>query len=200
MMRTGLTTLWIIALIGAIPPAALAAQSPKRLSGSDVSPGVWGVLVVPDAPGPHPGVVVLPGAGGWHPWYAEVAQALADSGFVTLALDYYAETGGAAIRSDEELRAWPRGRQRSGTRCIASQRCPPSPAGPWAWSDTRAARSWRSRHHHLAGPETGVPVIRPAELRFYTIENGDPQWPGGRRLPQWTVGHATHSIDATRLL
>jgi carboxymethylenebutenolidase len=39
--------------------------------------------------------------------YADAAKALADSGFVTLALDYYAETGGAAVGSDEKLRKWP---------------------------------------------------------------------------------------------
>jgi carboxymethylenebutenolidase len=107
LIRTRLIKLWIIALIGAIAPSALAAQSPERLSGPDVSPGVWGVLAVPHAPGPHPALVVLPGAGGWHPWYGRVARALADSGFVTLALDYYAETGGAAIRSDDKLQKWP---------------------------------------------------------------------------------------------
>ena len=84
-----------------------AAQSPERLSATDVSPPVWGVLEVPQGPGPHPGVVILPGAAGWRPLYAEVAKAFADSGFVTLALDYYAETGGAAIGSDEKLRKWP---------------------------------------------------------------------------------------------
>lgn len=84
-----------------------AAQRPERLSGADVSPAVWGVLEVPQAAGPHPGVLVLPGAAGWRPWYAEVASALADSGFVTLALDYYAETGGAAVGSDEKLGKWP---------------------------------------------------------------------------------------------
>lgn len=107
MIRARLVRPLVIALMGTAVPSALAAQSPKRLSGADVSPGVWGVLAVPEAPGPHPALVVLPGAGGWHPWYAQVARALADSGFVTLALDYYAETGGAAIRSDEKLRKWP---------------------------------------------------------------------------------------------
>ncbi len=107
MMRATLGQLWTIALLGAIAPSALAAQRPERLSGADVSPGVWGVLAVPDAPGPHPAVVLLPGAGGWHGWYAQVARTLADSGFVTLALDYTAETGGAPIRSGEKLRKWP---------------------------------------------------------------------------------------------
>jgi carboxymethylenebutenolidase len=107
MIRKRLVELGILALVSATAPSALAQQSPERLSGSHVSPAVWGVLAVPRAPGPHPAVVVLPGAGGWHSWYPEVAQALADSGFVTLALDYYAETGGAAIGSDEKLRKWP---------------------------------------------------------------------------------------------
>jgi dienelactone hydrolase len=84
-----------------------AAQDPERLSPSDVAPAVWGVIEMPRGAGPHPGVILLHGSAGWRPMYADVARALADSGFVTLALDYHAETGGAAIGSDEKLRKWP---------------------------------------------------------------------------------------------
>ena len=69
------------------------AQEPKLLSGPGISPSVWGVLEVPSTPGPHPGVVILHGSAGWRPAYAEYARGLADSGFVALAINYYAETG-----------------------------------------------------------------------------------------------------------
>jgi dienelactone hydrolase len=88
-------------------PGAGAAQEPERLSGPDVAPAVWGVLKTPGTPGPHAGVIILPGAGGWRPIYVVLAGILADSGFVALALDYYAETGPAAIRSAEKLQKWP---------------------------------------------------------------------------------------------
>jgi dienelactone hydrolase len=69
------------------------AQEPKLLSGPGISPSVWGVLELPSTPGPHPGVVILHGSAGWRPAYAEYAKGLADSGFVALAINYYAETG-----------------------------------------------------------------------------------------------------------
>ena len=64
------------------------------------------MLTVPASPGPHPGVILLPGSGGWRPGYATFAKALADSGFVTLAMDYYGETGRGDTRA-EEIRHWP---------------------------------------------------------------------------------------------
>lgn len=68
-------------------------QEPQRLSGPDISPAVWGVLELPHAPGPHAGVIILHGSFGWRPTYAQFARALADSGFVALAINYFAETG-----------------------------------------------------------------------------------------------------------
>lgn len=88
-------------------PLSLLGQTPQRLSDPDVSPAVWGVLEKPSAPGPHPGVILLHGASGWRPMYAQYAKSLADSGFITLALDYYSETGPAAVGSEEKLRKWP---------------------------------------------------------------------------------------------
>ena len=85
---------------------AAVAQDPVRLSVSDVAPAVWGVVETPLEAGSHPGVILLHGSAGWQPMYAAIARALADSGFVTLALDYYAESGGAPIGSDEKLRKW----------------------------------------------------------------------------------------------
>jgi carboxymethylenebutenolidase len=69
-------------------------------------PEVWGILAVPAAPGPHPGVILLPGSAGWRPGYARFAKAFADSGFVALAIDYYAETGRGASQA-EEIGNWP---------------------------------------------------------------------------------------------
>ncbi|MGD2154370.1 MAG: dienelactone hydrolase family protein [Gemmatimonadales bacterium] len=103
-MRLTVVGLMTCMLLRAVPGDC---QEPERLSGPGVSPAVWGVLETPEAPGPHPGVVLLPGAAGWRPAYAEAARVLADSGFVTLALDYYAETGSAGAGSEEKLRKWP---------------------------------------------------------------------------------------------
>jgi carboxymethylenebutenolidase len=71
-----------------------------------VSPAVWGVLELPRTPGPHSGVVLLPGSAGWRPDYAGIARTFADSGFVALAIDYYAGTGRGSSREDA-LRKWP---------------------------------------------------------------------------------------------
>ncbi len=70
-----------------------AAQQPMRLSDPGVSPAVVGVLEEPRSSGVRPSVVLLPGSSGWRPAYAQLARVFADSGFVALALDYYAETG-----------------------------------------------------------------------------------------------------------
>lgn len=77
-----------------------------RLTAADESPAVFGVLQVPRTPGPHPAVVLLPGSGGWRPAYARFARAFADSGFVALALDYYAKAGRGRTQA-EEMQHWP---------------------------------------------------------------------------------------------
>ena len=91
-------------------PLVLAActrtPSPRLLTDARVTPAVWGVLEVPTSPGPHPGVILLPGSGGWRPDYLRFAKAFADSGFVALAIDYYAVTGRGDTRV-EEIRNWP---------------------------------------------------------------------------------------------
>jgi carboxymethylenebutenolidase len=50
-------------------------------------------------------VVLLPGSFGWRPDYARFARTFADSGFVALAIDYYAEAGPGAS-SAEVSRNW----------------------------------------------------------------------------------------------
>jgi len=93
----------------AVPLAVVACAqvpSPHRLTGPDITPAVWGILEVPSTPGPHAAVVLLPGSYGWRPDYARFARRFADSGFVALALDYYAESGRGASPADES-RNWP---------------------------------------------------------------------------------------------
>ena len=86
--------------------ACNSGSSPRLLTDAAVTPGVWGVLFVPAEPGPHPGVVLVPGSGGWRSGYTQFAKAFADSGFVALAIDYYAVTGRGETRA-EEVRNWP---------------------------------------------------------------------------------------------
>ena len=68
-------------------------QEPQLLTKPGLLPELYGVLEKPDAPGTHPAVVILYGHQGWRPIYANIAKDLADSGFVALALDYYAYQG-----------------------------------------------------------------------------------------------------------
>ena len=82
------------------------AQLPALLSSDTLSPRVYGFLAAPAGPGPHPGVILLHGSAGWRPAYAEYARMLADSGFVALALDYYAETGLDTLPA-QAVRFWP---------------------------------------------------------------------------------------------
>jgi len=74
---------------------------------AELGPGVWGVLEFPHDQGPHPGVVLLHGAVGWRPDLVDLAKFLADSGFVALAIDYYAERERTPIGSADKLEAWP---------------------------------------------------------------------------------------------
>ncbi len=74
---------------------------------SQLAPGLWGVLRSPDGAGPHPGVVLLHGATGWRPELVDLASAFANSGFVVLTIDYYAETDRTPTGSMAKLEAWP---------------------------------------------------------------------------------------------
>jgi dienelactone hydrolase len=65
-------------------------QDPQILTKPGLLPELHGVLEKPDTPGTHPAVIILYGSQGWRPIYANLAKDLADSGFVALALDYYA--------------------------------------------------------------------------------------------------------------
>ncbi|MEO5799244.1 MAG: dienelactone hydrolase family protein [Gemmatimonadales bacterium] len=87
--------------------AACTSVAPRtqRLTGPGVSPGVWGVLELPHTPGPHAAVILLPGSYGWRGDYAGFAKTFADSGFVALAIDYYAEAGRGDTPAQEQ-RNW----------------------------------------------------------------------------------------------
>lgn len=98
-LRLLLLTLAGLACGGSVP-------SPHRLTDPGVSPAVWGVLEIPAAPGPHAAVLLVPGSHGWRPDYARFARSFADSGFVALAIDYYAETGRGSSPAEERAN-WP---------------------------------------------------------------------------------------------
>lgn len=84
-----------------------SGQSAEHLTEPGKTPSVWGILEKPSTPGPHPGVILLHGSNGWRPLYGDYARALAEAGFVTLSLDYYADAGSAPIGSEEKLQKWP---------------------------------------------------------------------------------------------
>ncbi len=65
----------------------------RRLSATTIVPALWGALETPPGAGPFPGVILLPGSSGWHGGYVDRARDMASEGFVTLALDYLAQTG-----------------------------------------------------------------------------------------------------------
>jgi len=81
-------------------------QRAALFSPDSVSPRIYGVLATPSASGSHAGVIILHGSAGWRPAYAEYARTLADSGFVALAIDYYAETGPDTVFA-QALSLWP---------------------------------------------------------------------------------------------
>ena len=65
-------------------------------------------------------------------------------------------------------------------------RCGPSPV------DAAVAADVTRREY--AGCADSAAVV------LYTIQGGGHQWPGGKPLPQWIVGPASGSIEATRLM
>lgn len=94
-----------------ILPSGLEAQEAILLTPPGASPSVWGSLKTPGGSGPNPAVILLHGSSGWRPEYVDLAERFADAGFTALVLDYYAETGGAAVGSGEKLEKWESWRQ-----------------------------------------------------------------------------------------
>ncbi len=71
------------AFVWASPPKS---QIVEYKSGNDT---VQAYLVLPDSPGPHPGIVVIHEFWGLNDWVKEQAQKLAAQGYVALAIDLY---------------------------------------------------------------------------------------------------------------
>ena len=71
------------AFVWASPPKS---QIVEYKSGNDT---VQAYLVIPDSPGPHPGIVVIHEFWGLNDWVKEQAQKLAAQGYVALAIDLY---------------------------------------------------------------------------------------------------------------
>jgi carboxymethylenebutenolidase len=82
------------------------SQESQILSKPDIIPAVHGVLEKPITPGTYPAVIILYGSSGWRPQYISIAKELADSGFVALVLDYYAETEKDTLLKDVKSK-WP---------------------------------------------------------------------------------------------
>jgi carboxymethylenebutenolidase len=83
-----------------------ASEDLAKPAATELSPGVWGVLASPIHVDSCPGVILLHGASGWRPMLADLAAVMADSGFVVLALDYYADAGATPIGSARREK-WP---------------------------------------------------------------------------------------------
>jgi dienelactone hydrolase len=83
-----------------------SARTPVWLCAANDSICVSGVLEVPQKKGPHPAVIILHGSRGFDGRYPRLARYFADSCFVALALDYYANAGSSPIGSEEKLKKW----------------------------------------------------------------------------------------------
>lgn len=57
-------------------------------------PPASGLLRRPDSDTPAPAVILLPAVAGLNSYCSKIADALAEQGYVSLAIDYYARTGG----------------------------------------------------------------------------------------------------------
>jgi carboxymethylenebutenolidase len=82
------------------------SQESRILTKPGHFPEIHGVLEKPSTPGTHPAVIILYGSGGWGPVYDSIAKDLADSGFVALALDYYAYKDNNPELAGEEAIWW----------------------------------------------------------------------------------------------
>lgn len=104
----------VLAAMGSVVRFADALSLPAlrvpeiRLTEPDVKPAVYGMLFKPSVSQPAPAVVILHGRSGIFPDYRQLAQRLADQGYVALVLDYYAESGGVPPRDEPRRKEmWP---------------------------------------------------------------------------------------------
>ena len=108
------------AQVSALPPAVLGEAGPP--SGADVSyfdaePATRGYLAIPDGEGPFPAVILIHEWNGLVDRVRQVADALAEEGYVALAADLYAGRTGS---SREENVALMQEAQASPERIIAN--------------------------------------------------------------------------------
>lgn len=99
--------MFIICLSLLITTSGISQES-RLLSKPGLFPEIHGVIEKPSTQGTHPSVIILYGAQGWGPVYAAIAKDLADSGFVALALDYYAykENNSGQAGDEEKWSRW----------------------------------------------------------------------------------------------
>lgn len=75
----------LLVACGAAPPPSPPLRTPTAVRSADLIADLY----LPDAPGAHPGVVVLGGSEGGLEGSGRLASALADEGFVALAVGYF---------------------------------------------------------------------------------------------------------------
>lgn len=81
-------------LTGACSKAPQASPASAARAAIDVrTASVVGALYLPDTPGPHPGILVIGGSEGGTESSGRLASALADAGFVALAVGYFGMDG-----------------------------------------------------------------------------------------------------------
>jgi len=81
-----------------LPAALLGTAPPPRGETSNyyaADPGAAGYLVTPESPGPHPAVILIHEWDGLNDRVRQVADALADEGYVALAVDLYSGRTGS---------------------------------------------------------------------------------------------------------
>jgi carboxymethylenebutenolidase len=88
----------IVAASDSLPAALLGTAPPPRgetVRYYDADPAAGGYLVTPSGPGPHPAVILIHEWDGLNDRVRQVADALADEGYVALAADLYSGRTGS---------------------------------------------------------------------------------------------------------
>jgi carboxymethylenebutenolidase len=96
-----------------LPAALLGTAPPPRgetVAYDEGDPAAAGYLVVPDGEGPHPAVILIHEWNGLNDRVRQVADALADEGYVALAADLYSGRTGSTREENRALVTEVRGR------------------------------------------------------------------------------------------
>ncbi|HUP20747.1 MAG TPA: dienelactone hydrolase family protein [Gemmatimonadota bacterium] len=96
-----------------LPAALLGTAPPPRgeaVAYDEADPAAAGYLVVPDGDGPHPAVILIHEWNGLNDRIRQVADALADEGYVALAADLYSGRTGSTPEENRALVTEVRGR------------------------------------------------------------------------------------------